>query len=63
LLSKVDIEFLSSLAGTGEYGLPIGGGGIFDNDRNGRFLVLCRNPFNDAGNRAHCEQNDKVTPL
>ena len=38
----LDIEFLTSLAGTGEYGLPKGGGRIFDNDRNDRFLVRCR---------------------
>jgi hypothetical protein len=47
----LDIEFLTSLAGTGEYGLPIGGGRIFDNDRNDQFLVRCRDFFNDAGHR------------
>ena len=38
----LNIEFLSSLAGTDEYGLPIVGGRIFDNDFGHHFLVRAR---------------------
>ena len=62
-LMYLDIEFLASLAGTSENGLPIGGGRIFDNDRNDRFLVRGRDLFNDAGNSGYGQQSNKVTPI
>jgi hypothetical protein len=55
-------EVLAGLAGTGQDDLPIVGGGVLDNNRDGRLRIRGEGRLHHPGGGYECQETDKKAP-